>query len=299
VMRTQRPARVDSLAEIDDRAMLDIWLTRGFQSAIAAPVMVDGRLWGAISVAKTTADVFPEEAEDRLADFAALAAQAIANAQAHEELRASRVRIVEAADDARRRLERNLHDGAQQRLVSVSLVLKLAQERIQSDPGAAETILAGAREELALGLEELRELARGLHPAVLTERGLAPALEVLAARAPLRVLLTVEEHVLPKPIEAAAYYVIAEALTNVAKYASASAARVSVRVVGTHAVIEVADDGVGGAEAAPGSGLRGLSDRVEALDGRLEIESAQGGGTCVRAVIPLESAPRDFVRDPA
>jgi len=298
VMRTQRPARVDSLAEIGDAPTRDVWLERGFRSAIAAPVIVDGRLWGAISVAKTTDEVFPEGAEDRLADFAALAAQAIANAQAHEELRASRARIVEAADDARRRLERNLHDGAQQRLVSVSLALRLAHERIQLDPATAENILGNAREELALGLEELRELARGLHPAVLTNRGLAPALELLATRAPLDVQLTVEEVVLPGAIEAAAYYVVCEALTNVAKYASASTARVSVSVVGAHAVIEVADDGVGGAQSAPGSGLRGLSDRVDALDGRLEIESAQGEGTCVRAIIPLPSLPRDLVRDP-
>jgi len=298
VMRTQRPARVDSLAEIGDAPTRDVWLERGFRSAIAAPVIVDGRLWGAISVAKTTDEVFPEGAEDRLADFAALAAQAIANAQAHEELRASRARIVEAADDARRRLERNLHDGAQQRLVSVSLALRLAHDRIQLDPATAENILGNAREELALGLEELRELARGLHPAVLTNRGLAPALELLATRAPLDVQLTVEEVVLPGAIEAAAYYVVCEALTNVAKYASASTARVSVSVVGAHAVIEVADDGVGGAQSAPGSGLRGLSDRVDALDGRLEIESAQGEGTCVRAIIPLPSLPRDLVRDP-
>jgi PAS domain S-box-containing protein len=298
VMRTQRPARVDSLAEIDDASTKDVWLERGFRSAIAAPVLVEGRLWGAISVAKTTDEVFPEGAEDRLADFAALAAQAIANAQSHEEVRASRARIVEAADDARRRFERNLHDGAQQRLVSLSLQLRLAQERIPVDPAAAETILSNAREELALGLEELRELARGLHPAVLTDRGLAPALELLAARAPLEVQLTVEELVLPGAIEAAAYYVVCEALTNVAKYASASAARVGVRVVGGDAVIEVADDGVGGAQTAHGSGLRGLGDRIDALGGRLEIESAPGAGTCIRAIVPLASPPHGLVRDP-
>jgi PAS domain S-box-containing protein len=287
VMRTQRPERIDSLAEIGDAPSREIWLNLGFQSAIAAPVIVDGRLWGAISVTKTTAEVFPEGAEQGLADFAALAAQAIANAQDREELRASRARIVEAADEARRRLERNLHDGAQQRLVSVSVALRLAQGRIRDDPAAAESILRAAGEELALSLEELRELARGLHPAVLTHRGLAPALEALAARAPLPVELAVEEVALPGAIEAAAYYVVAEALTNVAKYASASVARVSIRVVGAYVVIEVADDGVGGARPAHGSGLRGLSDRVDALDGRLEIESAQGQGTYVRAIIPL------------
>jgi PAS domain S-box-containing protein len=297
VMRAHQPARVDSLADIGHPRTRAVWIDLGFGSAIAAPVIVEGVLWGAISVTKTTAEVFPEGAERRLADFAALAAQAIANAQAHEELRASRARIVEAADEARRRLERNLHDGAQQRLVSVSIALRLAQAQIEDNPAEAEKILRGASEELALGLEELRELARGLHPAVLTERGLAPTLEALAARAPLPVELAVEELVLPRAIEAAAYYVVAEALTNVAKYASASAARVSIRQAGTEAVIEVADDGVGGAHPARGSGLRGLSDRVDALDGRLEIESAEGRGTCVRAIIPLATSARGLVRN--
>jgi PAS domain S-box-containing protein len=298
VIRTQRPARVDSVDEIGDARTRDAWLSRGFRSAIAAPVIVDGVLWGAISVTKTTAEGFPVGAEQRLADFAALAAQAVANAQAREELRASRARIVEAADEARRRLERNLHDGAQQRLVSVSITLRLAQTRIPADPAEAETILRGAGEELALALEELRELARGLHPAVLTDRGLAPALEALAARASVPVELDIEELVLPGAIEAAAYYVVAEALTNVAKYASATAARVSIRRAGAHAVIEVGDDGVGGAQPARGSGLRGLGDRVDALDGRLEVESAEGEGTCVRAIIPIPSSPGALVRDP-
>jgi PAS domain S-box-containing protein len=291
VVRTQRPARVDSLAQIGDALTRDVWLELGFQSAIAAPVIVDGRLWGAISVTKTTEEVFPEGAEHGLADFAALAAQAIANAEAHEELRASRARIVEAADQARRRLERNLHDGAQQRLVSVSVALRLALARIRDDPAVAESILRGAGEELAQSLAELRELARGLHPAVLTDRGLVPALEALAARAPLPVELRLEELSLPGTIEAAAYYVVAEALTNVAKYASASAVHVSIAVADAQVVIEVADDGVGGAQPAHGTGLRGLRDRVDALDGRLEIESAGGQGTRVRAIIPL-SPPR-------
>jgi PAS domain S-box-containing protein len=299
VMRTEQPARVDSLADVAHPRTRDVWIDLGFGSAIAAPVIVDGVLWGAISVTKTTAEFFPEGAEARLANFAALAAQAIANAQAREELRASRARIVEAADEARRRLERNLHDGAQQRLVSVSIALRLALARIPNDPAEAEVILRGASEELALSLEELRELARGLHPAVLIERGLGPTLEALAARAPLPVELTVEELFLPRAIEAAAYYVVAEALTNVAKYASATAARVSIRLAGQYAVIEVADNGVGGAQPAGGSGLRGLSDRVDALDGRLEIESVEGQGTCVRAIIPLPSSSRDLVGEPS
>jgi PAS domain S-box-containing protein len=204
------------------------------------------------------------------------------------ELRASRSRIVEAADDARRRLERNLHDGAQQRLVSLSLALRLAQSRLRDDPDGAEQLLAGASEELTQALADLRELARGIHPAVLTDRGLPAALEALAARAPLPVELSAElEERLPGPVEAAAYYVVAEALTNVAKYSEASAVEVRAQRLNGRVVVEVADDGIGGADPSLGSGLRGLADRVEALDGQLEVESNAGEGTTVRAVIPL------------
>ena len=204
------------------------------------------------------------------------------------ELRASRSRIVEAADDARMRLERNLHDGAQQRLVSLSLALRLAQARLRDDPEAANQLLSNASEELNQALAELRELARGIHPAVLTDRGLPAALEALAARAPLPVELSADlEERLPGPVEAAAYYVVAEALTNVAKYSEASAVEVRAQRHNGRVVVEVADDGVGGADPALGSGLRGLADRVEALDGEFEVTSTAGSGTTVRAVIPL------------
>ncbi|HET7429646.1 MAG TPA: PAS domain S-box protein [Gaiellales bacterium] len=206
---------------------------------------------------------------------------------AEEELRQSRARIVTAGDEARRRLERNLHDGAQQRLVSLSLSLRLARSQFQKDPSAADVILEAAGEELAHALEELRELARGIHPAILTDRGLQPALEALANRSSLPVELTeVPEQPLPAPVEAAAYYVVAESLTNVAKYANAKRATVRIMQDNGSAVIEVEDDGVGGANAAAGSGLRGLADRVEALDGELTVESPPGHGTRVRAVIP-------------
>jgi PAS domain S-box-containing protein len=208
-----------------------------------------------------------------------------------DELRASRARIVEAGDAERRRLERNLHDGAQQRLVSLSLALRLAQSRLRADPEGADRLLAGAAEELTQALAELRELARGIHPAVLTDRGLPAALEALAARAPLPVELATElEEPLPGPVEAAAYYVVSEALANVAKYAEASAVQVRAERQNGRVVIEVADDGVGGADPSRGSGLRGLADRVEALDGQLEVESTTGAGTRVRAVIPLSSS---------
>jgi PAS domain S-box-containing protein len=204
-----------------------------------------------------------------------------------DELRRSRARIVEAGDAERRRLERNLHDGAQQRLVSLSLSLRLAQARLTSDPAAAGELLTGAGVELAHALEELRELARGIHPAVLTDRGLGPALASLADRAPLPVELDqVPSERLPPRVEAAAFYVVAEALTNVAKYADATSVRVSVARLDGHAVVEVADDGRGGADPAQGTGLRGLVDRVEALNGRLHVESPAGHGTRIRAEIP-------------
>ncbi|HYY31988.1 MAG TPA: PAS domain-containing protein [Gaiellaceae bacterium] len=203
-----------------------------------------------------------------------------------EELHRSRIRIVEAGDTARRKLERNLHDGAQQRLVSLSLGLRLAQARLKEDPDEADRILSSSSEELAHALEELRELARGIHPAVLSERGLAAALETLAGKAPIRVDVRAPEDRLPEPVEAAAYYVVSEALANVAKYAEASAVEVSVTRMNGRAIVEVADDGVGGADPMRGSGLRGLADRVEALDGVLRVESAPGAGTRIRAEIP-------------
>jgi PAS domain S-box-containing protein len=207
------------------------------------------------------------------------------------ELRASRSRIVEAADAARRRLERNLHDGAQQRLVSLSLALRLAQGKVRDDPEGAEQILGAAGEELTQALAELRELARGIHPAVLTDRGLPAALEALAARAQLPVELSTSlDGPLPGPVEAAAYYVVSEALANVAKYADASVVQVRAERQNGRVLVEVADDGIGGADPLAGSGLRGLADRIEALDGRLEVDSPVGAGTRVRAVIPLSAS---------
>ena len=209
------------------------------------------------------------------------------------ELRRSRARIVEAGAAERRRLERNLHDGAQQRLVSLSLALRLAQAKVATNPDAAIEILGQASDELALALEELRELARGIHPAVLTDRGLTAALETLAARAPLPVELQTPRERLAPPVEAAAYYVVAEALTNVVKYARADAVNVTVEQHDGHVEVEVADDGVGGADPAAGSGLSGLADRVAALDGTLRVESPAGRGTRITAEIPLAPADVD------
>jgi len=282
-----RPERVDSPDDLEDEVARELWAQHGTHASVAAPVIVDRALWGVISVSRVTTEPYPPEAEDRLGDFAALVAQAIANAAAQAEVRASRARLVATADAERKKLERNLHDGAQQRLVSVSISLRLAQAKLQSAPADAGTLIGGAAEELALALVELRELARGIHPAVLTDRGLAPALGALADRAPLPVLIESElDERLPSVVEAAAYYVVAESLTNVAKYARASSANVRIQRLNGNALVEVLDDGVGGADPELGSGLRGLADRVEALNGRLGIESEPGIGTRVWAEIP-------------
>jgi signal transduction histidine kinase len=226
---------------------------------------------------------------------AASAALALENERLEAELRArldelqtSRSRLVEVSMFERRRLERDLHDGAQQRLVALSLQLGLAKRRLdEGEEGAAGAMLDAARDELARALEELRELARGIHPAVLTDRGLEPALEALAERAPLPVSLDqMPAERLPAAVEAAAYFVVAEALTNVVKYAEASTAAVRIRRNGSYAVVEVHDDGVGGADPMTGTGLRGLADRLAALDGRLEVHSPPGEGTTVRAEVP-------------
>ena len=207
-----------------------------------------------------------------------------------DELRASRARIVEAADTERRRLERDLHDGTQQRLVSASMSLGLAGSKLSSDPQAARRILDETRTTLGLALQELRELSQGIHPGILTERGLGPALQDLAYGAPIPVELAIRSGERPpEQAEAAAYYVVAEALTNVAKHASATLVSVTVNNRNGQAVVEVSDDGVGGADPAHGSGLRGLADRVEALGGRFSVESQPGAGTRLRAEIPCVS----------
>jgi signal transduction histidine kinase len=258
------------------------------QSLIAAPVTLTGRPWGAAVVTLMTPHSFPPGTEERLSAFTRLISLALANEEARRELAASRARLVTAGDKERRRLERNLHDGAQQRLVSVSVSLRLAEAQLsKGESSEAVKLMTEANEELGVALEELRELARGIHPAVLTERGLGPALATLADRAPLPVEvdgLPVQRF--PGQVEAAAYYVVSEALANVAKYADASSVTVKVGREDGRAVVEVADDGVGGANPRLGSGLYGLTDRIEALEGHLRIESLPGEGTVIRAEIP-------------
>jgi signal transduction histidine kinase len=288
IRKTGEPERIDSYegrpAELVER-ITDV----GYGSATAAPIKVGGRVWGALVAAGRRDTPLPAGSEQQLADFAELVALALANADAYSKLAASRVRLVEAGDTERRRLERNLHDGAQQRLVSLALQLRLIKTSLRRDPGSAETLLADADSELDQALAELRELARGIHPAVLTDRGLEVAIHALAERAPVPIeLIRIPKHRLQASVEAAIYYLVAEAITNVAKYARATKATVAVDLSDGIATVVVSDDGVGGAEPVPGSGLAGLADRVEALGGRLRIESPRGGGTRLTAEIPCD-----------
>jgi signal transduction histidine kinase len=261
------------------------------RTAVAAPITVAGELWGAIVVASHREDTFPPGAETRLAGFAELVALAIANAESRLQLASSRARIINEADRARRKLERDLHDGAQQRLVSLALTMRLVETQLATDPAAAKEMLSGAREELAQALAELRELARGIHPAVLTQGGLGAAVEALADRAPMPVEVRAEPvGRLSEPVEGALYFVVSEALVNVAKHAPDASVDVRVWCDETSAQVEVRDDGPGGADPH-GSGLRGLRDRLEALDGSLHVASQPDSGTLIRARVPLGWSP--------
>ncbi|MFD2081865.1 Histidine kinase-, DNA gyrase B-, and HSP90-like ATPase [Actinopolymorpha cephalotaxi] len=286
VRRTGRHARLDSYAGSRDKDRGPREL--GVRSAVAAPIEVQGRLWGALTAFSTKERPLPRDAEARFADFTEVVALAIANAQARSELAASRARVVAATDRARRRIERDLHDGAQQRLVSLLLDLRGIEADIPDDQVRADVA------EVATGLtdavEELREMARGIHPAILSEAGLGPALKALARRSavPVELGLGVKTR-LPQPIEVAAYYVVAEALTNAAKHAQASHVEVTTSERDGRVCVDVEDDGVGGASFGDGSGLVGLTDRVEALGGVLKVTSPTGRGTRIHAELPVGS----------
>jgi PAS domain S-box-containing protein len=281
---TGLPARIDDYFALDtDVAKLMIAV--GYRSTVAAPIFVGGVPWGAVGIAAV--DDLPRDSEARLMGFCELASLAVASAQAREDLQSSRARIVKAGDEQRRKLERNLHDGAQQRLVSLALTIRLARAKLPSDPDTLEPILAGAAAELDLALEELRELARGLHPAALTEQGLGPALEALGERLPVEVKVDALEERLSDHIEATAYYICSEALTNVAKHAEASCAHVTFEREGGILRFEISDDGRGGADPRDGSGILGLRDRAEASGGSLFVISPPGKGTVVTGTLPL------------
>jgi signal transduction histidine kinase len=289
VFRTGRPARVDDFGVLKG-GLADYARREGLRSSVASPIHVGGRVWGAI-VASSRRGPFPADAEQRIADFTELAATAIANTEGRAELVASRARIVAAFDRARRILERDLHDGVQQRLVSVVLMLRGAQKRVPAGLPELDASLSQAAETLTEVLSELQEISRGIHPAILSQGGLAPALKTLARRSAIPVELSVQAGGrLPEPVEVAAYYVVAEALTNVAKHARASAAYVDVDVHHGVLRLRVRDDGIGGADPAHGSGLIGLDDRVEALGGTMQIDSPAGKGTSLLVTLPIASA---------
>ena len=286
VHRSGRTVRVDDYSGLTDELAQRLRAV-GIRSAVGAPIVVAGRLWGAVIAADARPYHLPPNAERRLSTFAQLITDALAHTDAREQLAASRARILKAGDEERRRLGRDLHDGAQQRLVSVVISLQLAQKR-WGERGRSRELVDEALEHAQAAIGDLRELAAGIHPSVLTDRGLHAALETLAGRAPLPVDLDAElDERLPMSVETTAYFVVAEALTNVGKYARASRASVGVRVVGEELEIEVLDDGIGGADAAGGSGLRGLADRVAALQGALQVSSPPGRGTRIHARISL------------
>jgi signal transduction histidine kinase len=286
VFRTGRAARIDDYADVSG-PIADASREWGLRAAVGVPVSVGGRLWGAMIVASRLGPL-PAGTEARLAGFTELAATAIANAEAQAALTASRARIVATADATRRRIERNLHDGAQQRLVSLALELRAAEAT--APPGSGEHVqqLDEVAEGLDGVLEDLREIARGLHPAILADGGLRPALKTLGRRSPILVDLDIQvDGRLPEPVETAAYYAVSEALTNAAKHAHATAADVEVDVRDGVLHVYVHDNGRGGADFGPGSGLVGLKDRAEALGGHLRLHSPPGAGTTLEIDLPV------------
>jgi PAS domain S-box-containing protein len=285
VRQTGRPARIDRFTNASGpfaASLRDL----GVRAAVGAPIVIDGRLWGAVSAASLHPDPIPPETEARMREFTELVATAISNVQARSDLAASRARLVAAADDERRRVVRDLHDGVQQRLVVTILTLKQAHEVLQSNQEPASELVANALDHAERASVELRELARGILPAVLTRGGLRAGVESLASRTPVPVEIDVSVGRLPAAIEATAYFVVAEALCNVAKHARARSTVVGAHIEDGTLCVSVRDDGVGGAQPE-GSGLLGLADRLAVLDGRLRVESLAEGGTLVAADIPL------------
>jgi signal transduction histidine kinase len=288
VFETGRPTRVESQTGATG-SLADLVRDIGVRSLVATPVVVAGRLWGELGAGSTREEPLPLDAEARLASFTELVATAIANADSRAMLMASRARIVAAADETRRRIERDLHDGTQQRLVSLGLAARTAAADVaagRGDPGAELSRIAAG---LADAAAELQEVSRGIHPAVLSERGLGPALRTLARRSAVPVDLDLAaEGRYPEPVEVAAYYVASEALANAMKHARASRLEMSLATRQGSLLLSVRDDGIGGADPASGSGLAGLTDRVEALGGSIHLESAAEAGTHIAVDLPLE-----------
>ena len=288
VLRTRQSARMDNwegaAGPIAQRVR-----ELGVRSRVGAPIVVDERLWGIAVVATTEPEPLPPDTEGRIVEFAELGATAIAAATTRAELIASRARIVAAADDARRRLERDIHDGAQQRLVSLQLQLRLTEASVPPERDDLKSMLSEAMSDTTEVIKELQEISRGIHPAILSAGGLPAAFDALARRSSVPVELDVViEQRLPDSIEIAAYYVVAEALTNAAKHAVASEVRIRARNTVDSLSLSISDDGIGGADSGKGSGLIGLKDRIEVLGGRMQVDSPPGSGTILDITIPHE-----------
>jgi signal transduction histidine kinase len=291
VSQTARPVRIDDYHGIPGRIAAFVREELGIVSSVATPIVVEGRLWGLLFLhSEQSHQPFPRDSESRLTDFTELAATAIANTESRAALAASRARIVAAADQTRRRIERDLHDGTQQQLVSLILELRAAQAAVPAQLGELERELSRIAGRLAGVFDQVREISHGIHPAILSHKGLPPALKALARRSAVPVELDLRAGGrLPEQVEVATYYTVSEALANAAKHARASAVHIELDTPGTIVRLAIRDDGIGGADPARGSGLVGLSDRIEALGGTLEITSPPGGGTTLLIEIPVQS----------
>jgi signal transduction histidine kinase len=288
VRQTSGPVRVDSFAHASGPLAQEAQAL-GIRSSIGCPIVVGGRLWGVIAASSKGEAPFPVDTESQIAEFTELVATAVANAESRSELTASRARVVATADETRRRIERDLHDGTQQHLVSLALELRAAAAEVPPELDELAARLSRTARGLANVAEDLREISRGIHPAILSRGGLGPALRTLARRSTVPVELDVRtDRRLPEPVEVAAYYVVSEALTNAAKHASASVVQIDLEADHSIVQLTIHDDGVGGADPGQGSGLIGLRDRIEALGGKIELASPAEGGTSLFVKIPID-----------
>jgi PAS domain S-box-containing protein len=287
VLRTGRPARRDDYTDAPG-SVADILRRGGMHSGVGTPIVVDGRLWGALAITSAKGTL-PADTEPRMVAFTDLIGTAIANTESRAQLLASRARVVAAADEARRRIERDLHDGTQQQLVALALRLRAAAAEIPPEMADLKAALGQTAAGLARATDDLQTISRGIHPAILSQGGIGPALRTLARRAgvPVKLCLNGPER-LPERAEVAAYYVVSEALSNAAKHARASAVHVGLNVENAVAEVSIRDDGIGGADPDRGSGLVGLRDRVEALGGTIQTTSLPGQGTCILARVPVD-----------
>ena len=300
IARTGRPARMERYVD-DGSEISKVAVASGSRTGAGTPILVGDRVWGSIIVLSKVGRPLPRDMESRLTEFTELVALAIANADARSELTASRARIVAAADETRRRIERDLHDGAQQRLVSLGLELRATESSLPADLTDARSRMADTLHGLQEVVEGIQEISRGIHPAVLSRGGLGPAVKALARRSAVPVELDVRgDRRLPDPIEVAVYYVVSEALTNAAKHAHASVVAVTLVLTESSLQLTVADDGIGGADPGRGSGLVGLSDRIAVLGGALAVVSPAGAGTTLQVAVPIDppGAPGPSVTGP-